>query len=125
MRFWKNCVLFYLGGGAYMLLEVGFRGWSHGSMFLAGGSCFLLLGRLGRSRMKLPLRALTGAGVITGIELLTGLVANRDYSVWDYRNMPMNYRGQICLPFCLLWIPISVFGMLLYRVLDKIVPTDR
>jgi len=125
MNFWKKLLMFAAGGCSYMGLELLWRGWSHGSMFLAGGSCFLLLGRLGRSRMKLPLRALTGAGVITGIELLTGLVANRDYSVWDYRNMPMNYRGQICLPFCLLWIPISVFGMLLYRVLDKIVPTDR
>ena len=106
-----------------MGLELLWRGWSHSSMFLAGGSCFLLLGQLSRSRMKLPLRALAGAGIITAVELLTGIIANRDYSVWDYRNMPMNYRGQICLPFCLLWVPISLFGMGFYVLLDKKIPS--
>ena len=79
MRFWKNCVLFYLGGGGYMLMEVGFRGWSPGSMFLAGGSCFLLLGQLEKARPRLPLvsRAVFGSLVITSVVLLTGLLVNR------------------------------------------------
>ncbi len=125
MAFWRRILLFTAGGCSYMGLELLWRGWSHGSMFLAGGSCFLLLGRLNRTRPRLPLvlRALTGAGIITGVELLTGLLANRDYSVWDYRNMPMNYHGQICLPFCLIWAPISIFAMYLYELLDKKIPS--
>lgn len=120
MRFWKNCVLFYLGGGTYMLLEVGFRGWSHGSMFLAGGSSFLLLGTLERAspRLPLPLRMLLGAAVITSVELLTGLAVNQRYQVWDYRAMPLNLRGQICLPFSLLWVPLSMAGFYLYDRLE-------
>ena len=90
-------------------------------MFLAGGSSFLLLGALGRSagRVNLPLRAAAGAGIITSVEFLTGILTNRDYRVWDYRQEPMNYRGQICLPFTLLWMPVGLGAMALYRVLDK------
>ena len=104
-----------------MGLELLWRGRSHSSMFLAGGVCFMLLGLLDRAR-KLPgfLRASAGAGIITAVELLAGLLANRDYSVWDYRNMPGIYHGQICLPFFLLWIPISLGGMKLYRFTERL-----
>ena len=44
MKFWKQAMLFYLGGCAYMGLELLWRGRSHGSMFLLGGFCFLLIG---------------------------------------------------------------------------------
>ena len=46
MKIWKQAVLFYLGGCAYMGLELLWRGRSYGSMFLAGGSSFMLLGKL-------------------------------------------------------------------------------
>ena len=59
MKFWKQTILFYLGGCAYMGLELLWRGRSHGSMFIAGGACFLLIGHLNqvRPRLQLPLRA--------------------------------------------------------------------
>ena len=91
-------------------------------MFLAGGSCFLLLGKLNTIRPKLflPLRGIVGAGIITMIELLAGLLFNRDYKVWDYRSLPVNFHGQICLRFFLLWIPLSLFAMYLYEKLEKL-----
>ena len=121
MNFLRKSILFAAGGCSYMALELLWRGWSHSSMFFAGGSCFLLLGKLNRTqpRLPLPFRALVGAGIITGVELLTGLLVNREYAVWDYRQVPGNFHGQICLPFCLLWIPISVGAMALYDVADK------
>ena len=87
------------------------------SMFVAGGVAFLLLGRLRRMVGDWPLlwRGLAGAGVITAVELAAGLLINRQYTVWDYRNAPFNFLGQICLPFTLLWIPVSLFAMGLYR----------
>lgn len=90
-------------------------------MFLAGGTCFLLLGKLNDTRPRLTpaLRGLLGALVITAVELLTGLLANRNYQVWDYRQSPFNFHGQVCLPFSLLWIPVSLGAMALYRQLDK------
>ena len=121
MKVLKTIFLFFIGGTGYVALECLWRGWSHWSMFLAGGSCFLLLGRLNtvRPRLPLPLRALTGAGIITMIELLAGLLVNRDYGVWDYRHLPANFHGQICLRFSLLWIPISLGAMELYSWLQK------
>jgi len=117
----KPILFFLLGGTGYIVLELLWRGWSHFSMFLAGGSCFLLLGKLHtvRPRLPLPLRGIVGAGIITMVELLSGLVFNRSYSVWDYRSLPGNFHGQICLPFFLLWIPLSLAAMFLYGWLDK------
>ena len=121
MKIWKKAVLFYLGGCSYMGLELLWRGRRHGSMFLAGGLCFLLIGHLGEVEPKLPLilRAPVGAAIITMVELGVGLVANRSYAVWDYRDQPGNLWGQICPLFTVLWIPVALLAMGLYAVLDK------
>lgn len=119
MGFWKKSVLFTAGGCAYVGLELLWRGRSHSSMFLAGGSSFLLLGALERRHLSLPVRCAAGTGAITAVELITGLLANRDYAVWDYRQAPFNFLGQICLPFSLLWVPVGLTGMRLYRILEK------
>lgn len=81
----------------------------------------MLLGKLNRTtpRMPLLLRGCMGALVITQVELLAGLLINGDYSVWDYRRVPLNFFGQICLPFSLLWIPVSLGAMFLYEQIDN------
>ena len=121
MRFLRTCILFYLGGCAYFILELLWRGHSHGSMFLLGGVCFLLIGRLGRALAKIPLalRLLISSGIITALELLTGLLINRQHQVWDYRRLPYNYLGQICLSYSLLWVPVSLLAMGLYELARK------
>ena len=122
MAMGKKLALFCAGGLGYVVLELIWRGRSHGSMFLAGGSSFLLLGRLGQATDRSALRALGGVGIITGVELAAGLLFNRDHRVWDYRQMPYNIKGQICLPFCLLWVPVGQAGMWLYGKIDRIFP---
>ena len=112
MKLFKGSALFAIGGGIYVGLELLWRGRSHISMFAAGGVCFLLLGRLGR--LSLPWRLILGPLVITTVELAVGLLVNRDYSVWDYRDMPGNFQGQICPAYCLLWLPLSLAAMALY-----------
>ena len=111
--------LFFIGGSGYVGLELLWRGRSHISMFLAGGACFLLLGQLERTDFSPSAKSLLGAAIITGVELLTGLLANRDYRVWDYRQMPYNFMGQICLSYSLLWIPVSFGAILLHRLLTQ------
>ena len=119
MKWIEKSAMFLLGGVGYVSLEILWRGWSHISMFLAGGSCFLLLGRLDKLKnAPLWLRGIFGSLIITTVELMTGLLFNRSYQVWDYRSAPMNFLGQICLPFTLLWMPISVGAMLLYRTVE-------
>lgn len=119
--------MFALGGVGYVGLEYLCRGWSHYSMFFAGGSAFLLLGGLNRAEPKLPLalRSVAGAGVITAVELAAGLLVNQQYQVWDYRDLPMNFHGQICAPFSLLWIPVSTGAMVLYEKLERRFPAGK
>ena len=120
MKIWKKAMIFYLGGMAYVAMELLFRGWSHGSMFLAGGTCFILLGGLQEAipRLPLPLRAAFGSMVITSVELLTGLLVNRGYQVWDYRGEMLNFHGQICLRFMLLWVPVSILAFWAYDLVN-------
>lgn len=101
-----------------MGLELLWRGWSHGTMFLAGGVCFLLIGHLGEVRPALPLlwQAVAGAGIITMVELAAGMAFNRSYQVWDYRSSPGNFLGQICPIFSLLWIPVALGAIGIYKV---------
>ena len=121
MKIWKQAILFYLGGSAYMGLELLWRGRSHGSMFVAGGLSFLLIGHLNhvRPRLPLPLRAVVGAGIVTMVELAVGLVANRSFEVWDYRERAGNFLGQVCPMFTLLWIPVSLMALGLHEVLHR------
>ena len=120
MKIWKQAVLFYLGGCAYMGLELLWRGRSHGSMFIAGGTCFLLIGQLNQvqPRLPLPLRAVTGAGIVTMVELGMGLLCNRNFEVWDYRERAGNFLGQICPAFTVLWIPVSLLALFLHAFLQ-------
>ncbi len=120
MKAWKYGFLFYVGGSAYMTLELLFRGRSYGSMFLAGGVCFLLIGHLGKVHPGLSpaLRMTVGAGIITLVELGAGLLVNRNFRVWDYRDQWGNFLGQICPVFSLLWIPAALGAMILYDTLE-------
>ena len=121
MKLLRKPILFAAGGMGYVLLEFLWRGWSHISMFAAGGVCFLLLGRLEETEPKLPaaVRPLAGAAIITMVELAAGLAVNRDYAVWDYRDRPGNFCGQICPLFSFLWIGVAWAAGRMYRALSK------
>ena len=121
MKLLRKPILFAVGGMGYVLLEFLWRGWSHISMFAAGGVCFLLLGRLEETEPKLPVavRPLAGAAIITMVELAAGLAVNRDYAVWDYRDRPGNFCGQICPLFSVLWIGIAWAAGRMYRALSE------
>jgi len=117
LKYGKQAVLFCIGGLGYLGLELLWRGWTHKTMFFVGGTCFLLLGRL---KNQPPwIKAVLGSGIITAVELGAGLLVNRQFQVWDYRQAPLNFLGQICLPYCLLWLPVGLAGAELYRLLDK------
>ena len=119
MKITKILALFSIGGGAYVGLELLYRRRSHISMFGAGGACFLMLGKLRTLSVPYPVRLLAGAGIITTVELGTGLLVNQDYQVWDYRSLRGNFRGQICPLFTAAWIPVAAAGMGLYGLAEK------
>ena len=114
MKILQKLAIFGAGGSAYVGLELLWRGRSHISMFAAGGLCLVLVGPLGTSKLTWPSRLLAGMGIITAVELATGLLVNRDFRIWDYRQLPGNFRGQICPQFCALWLPLSALAMGVY-----------
>lgn len=113
-KIWKEAVIFYIGGMFYCTVELLWRQWTHGSMFLLGGLCFYLVGGLDkRFRMPVLAQMLLGALIVTFFEFWTGILVNRvmHLNVWDYSHVPMNFMGQICVPFTLLWFPLSGIGI--------------
>ena len=112
-------IMFFTSGFLYCWIEVLARGYSHISMFLAGGTCFLLVGAieyiLGSSPSFLFQMFLCGL-MITTVELLFGLVVNRQLhlNVWDYSGLQYNFQGQICLLYSIFWFFLSCPVILLY-----------
>lgn len=125
MKVWRYLMLWYMGGTAYFAIELLYRGWSHGSMFVTGGLCFLAIGHLGEMEKPMPMAAqmLLGGVIITTAELGCGLLVNRQYQVWNYSHLPYQFLGQICLPFTLLWVALSFGAILLYRGASRIFPS--
>ncbi len=114
----KNLFLFVVGGDIYIIIEILYRGYSHWTMFLLGGVCFLCLGYINRFlpwETPLPLQMLIGSGIITTLELMTGCIVNiyLGWHVWDYSNVLFNLFGQICLPASIVWYFLSAVGIML------------
>lgn len=114
----KHLVLAATGGVLYVLLELIWRGRSHWTMFLLGGICFVVLGLINEVlpwTMPLWSQVLIGAAIVTALEFLTGCIVNLwlGWGVWDYSGLPGNILGQICLQYCLLWLPVSLIGIVL------------
>ena len=115
-RYHKEIILGFIGGLLYIIIELIWRGYSHWTMFVLGGICFVFLGRINELiswNMPLWQQALIGTAIITGLEFITGCIVNLwlGWNVWDYSNVPFNVLGQICLPYILLWIPMSLTGI--------------
>lgn len=114
----KYFALMCTGGLLYVVLEMVWRGRSHWTMFLLGGICFAALGLINEIlpwSMALWKQILIGTGIITALEFLTGCVVNLclGWNIWDYSHLPGNILGQICPQYCLLWLPVSLAGIVL------------
>lgn len=115
-KFFKYLILFIIGGIIYFLFETVLRGWSHWSMFLLGGLCFVLIGEYNEHvEWDTPLikQGAIGACIVTALEFVVGIVVNvyLGWGIWDYSNVPLNFMGQICLPFSILWIFVSILAV--------------
>ena len=109
----KYFILWWIFGSTYCSLEIIFRGRSNFSMILLGGLCGLLIGSINNLfpwEMSLAKQGVIGACMVTILEFITGCIVNiwLGWNVWDYSNMPLNILGQVCLPFSLLWILLSI-----------------
>ena len=114
----KHAVLALCGGCVYFLIEMVWRGHIHWTMAVLGGVCFVLIGDINEFipwNMPLILQGAIGSGIVTVLELVSGIILNLwlGLGIWDYSNMPFNLLGQICLPFTLLWVALSIVAVVL------------
>ena len=113
----KYPFLFMLGGSFYNIIELTARGYTHWTMYLLGGLCFVLLGFIPRLLPGRPLMVhmLAGGALITLLELAAGLILNigLGWEVWDYSKRLLNFKGQICLKHTTFWCLITPVAILL------------
>ena len=113
----KGLILFCIGGFAYVGIEILARGYSHWSMFLVGGICFLLIGLLNEITPTMPLlnQMLISCVMVTVIEFVSGCILNiwLQMDIWDYTDEIGNILGQICPKHSLYWFLLSFVAILL------------
>ena len=120
----KRCFfLFCIGATGYCLLEILWRGYTHISMAMLGGFCFIGIYKIYEKLSGIPIivRAFLCAVFITAAEFLTGLLVNRGLKldVWDYSGMSYQFMGQISLFFSVGWFFLSLAILLIFSVLEK------
>ena len=118
----KYPFLMLVGGAIYYGLEIVNRGYSHWTMAVVGGICFVLMGLLSEyNKWNMPLIGLMGISslIVTTIELMAGIILNLwlNLNIWDYSELPFNFLGQICLPFTIIWFCLSLPAILLNKYL--------
>ena len=112
----KYYTLGTLGGTVYVFIELLWRGYSHWSMFLLGGICFVALGLINEVipwEMPLTAQMFIGCAIITALEFITGCIVNLwlGWDVWDYSELPYNLLGQISVVSSVGWYFLSAVGI--------------
>lgn len=114
--FLKHVFLYILGGLTYCGIEILYRGYSHPSMIIVGGLCFIIIGVYNEIySWDTYIEKQTAFGLLTVLllEFISGCILNLwlGLNVWDYSNLPFNLLGQICLAYAILWIPLVIFAI--------------
>ena len=67
--------------------------------------CIGLLNESVKIKMSFVSQMVLSTFIITGLELITGLIVNvwLGWDIWDYSDLPYNFKGQICLLYSVLW----------------------
>lgn len=113
----KHTILFLIGGLIYTLIEIIARGYSHISMLILGGICFIALGLFNEILdWETPLleQMLYGAIIITILEFITGCIVNLWFGldVWNYSTERYNLLGQVCIKYSIYWFFLSCVGIM-------------
>lgn len=118
----KYLFLFWFGGSTYVTFEVLWRGYSHWTMLILAGILFIiadLLNEVWSWDFSLRLQILIATIIATLAELITGLIVNvlLGWNIWDYSDVPLNFLGQICLPYTFLWAVLMTVAIVLGDVI--------
>jgi uncharacterized membrane protein len=110
--------LWAVGGCMYYGFEMVFRGFSHWTMFVLGGICFVFFAVQGKMlHWQDPLWMQIGRCMVfvTSMEFITGIIVNKwlHMNVWDYSRLPFQLFGQICVPFIIIFSGLAAAGIIL------------
>lgn len=115
--------IFCFGAGAYTLIELLYRGYTHWTMTLTGGLCLSLLCYIftKKSDYSILSKSLIGALIITGIEFVVGCIVNLylKWDIWDYSGMYMDILGQVCLFYTFMWFLLSAVIAMTVKLIEK------
>lgn len=116
-KFSEYAIVFLLGGVSYSLIEVIFRGFTHWTMLLLGGTAFLMiyLTNIIFEGKPVFLKCAAGTLIITLSEFAAGCVINIAFkmNVWDYSSMKYNLLGQICPKYSIAWFFLCIPALFL------------
>ena len=123
----ERLMIFFIGAAGYALLEMLWRGYTHWTMLLLGGACFLIVYGINiRCKGKRMLyKCLLGSASITCAELAVGCIVNLwlGWQVWDYSRYYIQLWGQICLLYSFFWfvlcMPLVYFSGRLHVRINK------
>ena len=122
-RLKNDIAIFTIGGLSYALIEILLRGYTHWTMIITGGICFVVLFRVFSriTHAKLWQKCAAGAAIITAIELAAGCIVNLwlQMDVWDYSFLPLNLFGQVCLLYTFLWALLCIPVAYLVQAMGK------
>ena len=122
-RIKKNAVFFMIGGVGYGTIEMLWRGRTHWTMIIAGGICFLVFSKIAKKykNRKILFKSFLCALSVTAVELVFGIVFNLllGMNVWDYSGLPLNFLGQICLLYSMIWMVLATAFLPLAEVLNR------
>lgn len=112
----KYFTLFIIGGITYYFMEIVYRGYSHFSMIIVGGICFILIGAINEvSNKQIPLllQMILSVLIVDTIELISGIFLNRILllNIWDYSNLRFNFLGQVSLRSSIAWFFLSILAI--------------
>ena len=114
----KNILLFLVGYCAYIAIEVTFRGVSYPLMGICAGLAVIIIDKINDYLswdIDIILQGVIGSIVITIFELIIGeisLTTELLPIMWNYSNVPLNFDGVVCVPFSLIWVSLSIIGIL-------------
>ena len=112
----KYIFLFIVGGLLYMGIELVWRSRTDVTSFFMGGIAFVVIGQLNEGYnyvMPVWYQMIVSGMFITTMEYYVGIIFNADHHIWDYSGLWWNVDGQVCLAYSLLWVALSLVGILL------------
>jgi len=112
-KLFKYTILLIYGGVIYYFIELIYRGYSHYTMILVGGFCFICIGLLNEFyAYKMPLikQMIISSVIVTAIEFIAGIILNiwLKLDIWNYGNLKFNLLGQISLRTSVIWFLLTL-----------------